>query len=67
MTGYDTNEGYRSEPLDNRDSEDPEYTVDPMFSGTHADGGPHRKLRHRSLEEQRTPADLATFDPREEA
>jgi len=32
MNGYDTAEGYRVEPLDDRDDEDPEYTIRPVFS-----------------------------------
>ena len=66
MTGYDTARGYRVEPLDDRDDEDPDWTIDPMFSGVHNDGGPHRKLRHKDIEPTiKTPAELATFDPTE--
>jgi hypothetical protein len=64
MTGYDTAEGYQYEPFDDRDEDDPEFVIDPMFSGTQADGDDHRKLRHRDLDGSgRTPADQATFDP----
>jgi len=66
MTGYDTSDGFRVEPLDDRDSDDPEYTIDPMFSGTQDDGGSHREIRHKSLEPTvKTPAERATFDPTE--
>ena len=66
MTGYDTNEGYRVEPLDDRDAEDPEYEIDPMYSGTHDDGGEHRRLRHKEVEPVvKTPAERAVFDPTE--
>lgn len=67
MTGYDTHDGFRDEPFDNRDDDDPEYTIDPMFSGTHADGGEHRELRHETLENTpETPSDVAVYDPRSE-
>lgn len=65
--GFHDSKGYRDEPLDDRDEEDPEYTIDPMFSGTHADGGEHRKIRHREVNPTpKSPAEMATFDPREE-
>lgn len=66
VKGYHSGDGYRIESLDDRDEEDPKYTIDPMLSGTHADGGKHRNLRHKEVEPvTKTPADLATFDPRE--
>ena len=66
MIGYDTTDGYRIEPLDNRDEDDPGWSIDPMFSGTQDDGGPHRELRHKGVEpEIKTPAERATFDPTE--
>jgi hypothetical protein len=32
MKGYDTNEGYRIEPLDDRDDEDPHWSINPIYS-----------------------------------
>jgi hypothetical protein len=67
VKGYHDSDGYRDEPLDNRDEENPEYIIDPMLSGTHADGGEHRVLRHKTAEPTlKSPADMATFDPRDE-
>lgn len=69
MTGYDTSDGYRIEPLDDRDEDDPEFTVDPILSGVENDGG-DRPDRHRGLQpdgsyERRTPSEVAAFDDEE--
>lgn len=42
-------------PIEEQREEDPEFTIDPMFSGTHADGGKHREERHRDLEASPAP------------
>lgn len=59
------------EPLDDRDEEKPEYLVDPMLSGSniHIDGRTdrHRGLRPDGEYEQRTAAEVAAYDPYEEA
>jgi hypothetical protein len=39
MTGFDTSDGYRIEPLDDRDSDDPDFTIDPMLSCSNTDFG----------------------------
>lgn len=70
MNGYDTAEGYHIGPLDDRDVENPDYTIDPMFSDTGNHGG-DRSDRHRGLTpegeyEGRTAAEMAAFDPEAE-
>lgn len=65
MTGFDSSEGYRIEPFDNRDDEEPDYEIRPELSSSNTDfGGKDPAI----IEEPTgTPAELATFDPRPEA
>jgi len=50
-------------PIEEQREDEPEFTIDPMFSGTQADGGEHREERHRDLEAQpKTPAEVAMWD-----
>jgi len=39
MPGYHSSEGYRNEPLDDRDSDDPEFELIPEFSSNTDFGG----------------------------
>jgi hypothetical protein len=39
MIGYDTADGYRVEPLDNRDEAEPGYEVNPILSCSNTDFG----------------------------
>lgn len=39
MNGYDTSKGFEIGPMDDRDDEEPEYTVDPALSCTNTDFG----------------------------
>lgn len=64
MNGFDTSDGYRVEPLDNRDEDEPDYTIDPILSSSNTDFGGEDPAK---IEEPTgTPAERATFDPRNE-
>lgn len=45
MTGYDTADGYVNGPLDDRDSDDPDFTVDHDLSEQCSPGVDHDPLR----------------------
>lgn len=57
MMGYHDSDGYRIEPLDDRDEEDPEYEIDPEFSCTNTDFGGDDPAKEDIAAEP-------TFDPR---
>lgn len=63
MTGYHSSDGYRIEPLDNRDEDEPEYTIDPVLSSSNTNFGGEDPATIPDHSEK-TPAEMATFDPR---
>jgi hypothetical protein len=52
-------------PLDDRDSEEPEYEVDPAFSCTNTNFGGEDPAKTAPKSE--VPSEAATFDPRNNA